>query len=182
MPKILFRISIPIILAGIFIITVFLTIDYNKLNVTSYILLGLMVAYVFFFGFSVGQNFAQPVKKLLDQATDLSEGNLSSRVYIESKDEFAQLANVFNKIADELQASHVNQEKAEQSLDMKVRAKTQELNEVVSALEQKVRNRTAELDKLMKESDQLRLSIKAKEDELTTLRQKGKGGIKDNKM
>jgi len=122
MPKLTSKIALPIILTGLFAITVFIAINYDKLQNSFYIVLFFLAIYIFSFGFAIGQSFTSPIKKLLEKATELSKGNLSSRAYIESKDELAELAAVFNKIADELQESQVQGENAEKSVDIKVRA------------------------------------------------------------
>ena len=88
------------------------------------------------------------VKKILDKATELSKGNLSSRVYLETKDELSELAEVFNKIAEELQASHEQEANTEKSVGIKVKARTKDLEETINALEQKVKNRTYRVRKI----------------------------------
>ena len=87
MSKFSSRITIPIILAGLFAIIVFVSIGYDNLNLGSYIVITFLVVYVFMFGFAVGQAIVSPVKELLGKAMELSKGNLSSRVYLETKDE-----------------------------------------------------------------------------------------------
>ncbi|MFH1968022.1 MAG: HAMP domain-containing protein, partial [bacterium] len=126
--------------------------------------------YIFSFGFAVGQNFASPIKKLLQKAIELSEGDLSSRVYLRTKDELSELADVFNKIAEELEESHIDSKMIERSVDVKTKARTQPLEETINALEQKVRNRTAEFEKIMEESKALQTQIKTKEAEVTQLK------------
>ena len=171
MIKLTSKIALPIILAGLFAIAVFIAIDYEKLEPGFYIILILFIIYVFFFGFAVGQNLASPVKKLLDRATELSKGNLSSRVYLETKDELAELARVFNKIADELQESHAQEENTEKSVDIKVRARTQALEETINALDQKIKNRTIELERLITKSGDLERRAKIRETETIELKQ-----------
>lgn len=171
MSKLTTKISIPIILAGVFAITIFIALDHDRLDTAFYIVLLILTVFVFLFGFATGQEFASPIKKLLERAIELSNGNLSSRVYLETKDELAELAKVFNKIAEELESSQVRQEKTEQSVGVKVKAKTQELEETINALEQKVKNRTAELERLVKEADKSRSDIKDKELEASKLRE-----------
>ena len=159
------KIIIPIILVGIFAIVIFISIGSERLGMSFYIVTFLFAVYVFFFGLAVGQNIGSPLKKLLDKAVELSKGDLSSRVYLETKDEFSELANIFNKIAEELEARRYQEANAEKSVGIKVKARTQELEETINALEQKVKNRTVELERLMEESRQLR-------EEVSGLRQK----------
>ena len=162
MSKFTLKVAIPIILVGAFAITIFIAMDHEQLTPSFYIILLLLTLYVFFFGLATGQSISTPVKQLLDRATELSKGNLSSRVYLENKDELGDLGTVFNKIADKLQESQNQEEGTEKAIDIKVRARTQELQETINALEQKVKNRTIELERLMADSEKLRAAVKNK--------------------
>lgn len=152
MSNVSFKIALPIIIAGAFIIAVFIALNYEKLDLNFYIIFTLIAVYIFLFGFATGQRFAMPVKKLLKRAIDLSEGDLTTRIYLETKDEFGDLAKIFNKIADELEASRSKAETTEKSVGIRVKAKTQALEEIIGALEQKVKNRTLELQRMVDES------------------------------
>lgn len=171
MNKLSYRISIPVILAGFFAMVAFIALDYERLDFSFYLLLLFVAVYVFFFGFATGQRFASPIKKLLERAEELKKGNLSSRVYLETKDEIAELAKVFNHLAEELQESHAKEESTERSVDIKVKAKTQGLEETINALEQKVQNRTIELQRLVADLDKIREESKTKEAETIELRE-----------
>ncbi len=165
-----FKIAVPIIITGIFVVAIFIALNYERLDRNFYIIFALTTIYIFLFGFAIGQKFAIPVKKLLQRATDLSEGNLTTRVYLETKDEFGDLAKVFNKIADELQESRSRTETTEKSVDMKVKARTQALEETIKALEQKVKNRTLELQRMVDESEIIQEKTKTKETETERLK------------
>jgi len=170
MAKIKSKIAIPIILVGIFAISIFIALEYEKLDVNFYIVLFLLAFFVFVFGFATGQTFTSPVKELLNRATELSKGNLSARAYLETKDEFSELASVLNKIAEELEESHLREENSEKSINLKVKARTQDLEETIKALDQKIKNRTIELEKLIKKSDELQANAKEKEVEISQLK------------
>ncbi len=163
--KITFKIALPIIIIGVFTIVVFIATGSSNINFGFYVVVLLLSIFIFLFGFATGQELASPVKKLLKRATDLSKGDLTTRVYLETKDEFGELAQIFNKIAQELEESHSKAEKTEKSVDIKVRAKTQDLEETINALDQKVKNRTIELERIMGESEKLKEEIKNKEKE-----------------
>lgn len=171
MSKLTSRISLSVILAATFTITAFIAMNYESLGTSFYLILSLLTFFVFFFGVATGQSITSPVKKLLERATELSKGNLSSRVYLETKDELSELAKVFNMIAEELETTKLQTQETERSVELKVRAQTQDLKTTIDALEQKVRNRTAELDKIMSESQRLKLELKNKEAEIQKLRQ-----------
>ncbi len=170
MSKLSLKVAVPVILAGIFAIVILIALYYDRLELSYYVVFFLLVVCIFFFGFAIGQGISQPVKKLLQRAEDLSQGNLTTRVYLESKDEFGELARIFNKIAQELEESHCDNEKMEKSVDIKVRARTQALEETIDALEQKIKNRTIELEKMMKESERLEQEAKEKEIEAGSLK------------
>ena len=164
------KVALPIILAGVFAVIIFVALEYEQLDLNSYIVLLLLAVYVFAFGFATGQSFATPVEKLLKGAEDLSNGNLSSRVYLETKDELSELAQVFDKIAQQLQTSRQEEENAEKSVGVKVQARTKELEETINALEQKVKNRTIELERLVEKSGKLQSDAVNKETEVAQLK------------
>ncbi len=65
-------------------------------------------------GYVIAKNIAHPVMKLRDAAIDIGEGNLDARINIKSKDEIGELADTFNKMAEELQKSITELKKAEE--------------------------------------------------------------------
>ncbi|MEK7562441.1 MAG: HAMP domain-containing protein [Patescibacteria group bacterium] len=159
MPSVISKIAFPIILTGLFVITVFIALDYGRLDTNFYIVFSIVVVYVFLFGFAVGQNFVSPLKKILQRAEELTRGNLSSRVYLESKDELGELAKVFNELADKLEENKSTIEATERGVDIKVKARTEALEETITALEQKVKNRSLELEKMINDSKKLKEEI-----------------------
>ena len=169
MPKLTFKIALPIILVGVFTILSLSVIERGKLDSSFYIIILFLIVYVFFFGLAIGQNIVFPVRKLLDKAIKLSEGDLSSRVYIETKDELSELAEAFNKIAEELEASRCKEGDMEKYIGIKVVARTKDLEETITALEQKVKNRTIELERLINESNKLKEDLNGKKTETSQL-------------
>jgi methyl-accepting chemotaxis protein len=164
------KIALPVILAGLFIVVVFAALHPTQLDLSFYVVLALVAVFIFFYGVASGQKLAMPVKKLLNRAIELSGGDLTARVYLDSKDEFEELAKLFNKIAEELQRTRAEAEITEKSVDIKVRARTQALEETINALEQKIKNRTVELERLVKESSKLQEDAKNREVEAASLK------------
>ena len=160
MTKLSYKIAFPIILSTIFAITIFIALDYERLTPSFYLVLLMVAIYVFFFGYATGERYASPIKELLERANRLSEGDLSDRIYLDTKDEIEELAKIYNKLAEELEESGNREKNTEKSVDIKVRAKTQALEETINALEQKVNNRTIELEKLSNELDALKSNFK----------------------
>ncbi|MBU2539698.1 HAMP domain-containing protein [Patescibacteria group bacterium] len=167
---ILFNIAFPIIIVGLFVMVIFTALNYGNLTIEVYIVSILVSIFIFLFGFAIGQKFASPVRQLLDTVERLSKGELKSRVYLETKDEFGELAKAFNKIAEDLQKSQMATQEAEGIADVRIRAKTQELEEMVNDLEEKVKNRAQELQRMIKESDALQNLVKSRETEVINLK------------
>jgi methyl-accepting chemotaxis protein len=168
--KILFNIAFPIIIVGIFIMVIFAALNYENLNEQIYIVFALMAIFIFLFGFAIGQRFAKSIKKLLEKVEELSKGELKSRIYLETKDEFEELAESFNKIAEELEKSHTAVEGAKNVADVKIRAYMQESEEEINNLRQKIKNRDQEFQRIVEESERLQELVKSREAEITRLK------------
>ncbi len=175
--NIAFKVALPMVLAGMFIVVIFIAFNPQQMDMMFYIFVFLVFIFIFFYGFATGQRVAFPVKRLLKRAIDLSRGDLKSRFYMETKDEFGELAQIFNKIADELEQSRATEQNSEQAMDIKIRAKTQDMAETISVLEQKVRNRTAEMGRVMEELERIKAETKVKDDELEALKKNGTGRV-----
>jgi len=167
MSKILYKIVFPIVLATLFTTTIFIAIDYDKISPEFYFVLVLVVITIFFFGYATGERFASPIRELIERGEELSDGNFSKRIYLNTKDELEDLARIYNKLAQELEDGSIKQKNTEGSVDMKVRARTQSLEETIQALEQKIQNRTIELERTMKETEKLKQQLKEKEAKVT---------------
>jgi len=154
MDKISFKLAVPVMLAGLFSIVVFIALNPDGIQPSFYIILFLLSVFIFFYGLYVGQSVANPIEKILKRAVDLSRGDTKARFYLETKDEFGELAQIFNKIADDLENSRNKAESSEKTVNIKVKAKTADLEETINALEQKVKNRTFEIEKLLKQQGQ----------------------------
>jgi methyl-accepting chemotaxis protein len=178
MTKISSKIALPIVLSGLFVISIFIALNYETLQLDFYIVLLLLTFFVFFFGYAIGQKIGAPVKQMLERATDISNGDLSVRISVGTKDEMEGLAQIFNKIAEDLQRTRTQEENTQKSVDLKVRAKTQILQETISALEQKVRNRSIETERLMREIEALQQ--KMKEDKKEEIQEPNKTNQKED--
>ena len=72
MPKLTYKIAIPIILVGLFAIVVLIATGYEQLEPGFYLVILFLAIYIFSFGLAIGQNLTTPVKKILDNATELN--------------------------------------------------------------------------------------------------------------
>lgn len=100
-------------------------------------------------GLYIATRVAAPISTLTDAATRIAQGDLQSRVTIQSRNEIGRLADTFNGMADQLQQN-------------------------LSSLEQRVAERTAELEQANAAQEQilreLRESLQARELLVATVR------------
>lgn len=99
------------------------------------VLLGLLVSWL------TARSIVRPIYSLEHAARSLQEGNLTSRVCYQSKDELGMLARVFNAMTTRLQANAEAEKQHREALQ----AREAELHELNEVLEDRVKQRTAEL-------------------------------------
>ena len=168
--SIFLKISFSLIISGLFLIAIFIALSYKELNLELYLIFLLTLIFTFLFSLAIGQRFVFPVKKLIRRATELSKGSLKTRIYLETKDEFEELARIFNQIAEELERSHSMVEKAKDTVSIKVRARTKELEENMESLERKVKDRARELQRMIDEFEKFQKLGKKRELETIELK------------
>ncbi len=159
------KVAYSIIITGLFIIVVFVATFYQVLDPNFYLVLIPLTAFLFLFGFAIGQKFAFPVKKLLKEADYLSKGNFKSRFYVANKDELGELAGVLNKIAQEFEES----KNKIGALDNKVKLRTKASEEIINVLEQKIKNRTFDFQRAVEDSEKLRETLLSRNEEILSL-------------
>ncbi len=166
------KVSLAIITAGIFIIVAFVGYNYQTLNSSTYVILYLLIAFIFLFGFAAGQSITMPIKKLLESADGFSKGDFKRRGDFNSNDEVGQLTKVFNKIAEAFEKKNIESEDSKKSLDIKLKTRILILEEVVNALDRKIKNRTLEFQKLVEEAENIKEQMQIKDREIFDLTNK----------
>jgi two-component system OmpR family sensor kinase len=94
------------------------------------------------------QRLRAPLAELTRGTQVLAEGNLSHRIAIRGRDEFAQLGQSFNRMAQDLQAHQKALEDAHANLEAVVAARTEELrlaNESLRMIDERRRNFFADI-------------------------------------
>ncbi len=76
-----------------------LSLEHAGLEILIFSVIGIV-----FVGFLGSILFARPVNKLRQATTQLASGNYEARVTIKTRDEFEQLGNVFNRMAERVKA------------------------------------------------------------------------------
>lgn len=175
------KICSSLIILGLFLIVIFIALIYQQLDFESYLIILLLLIFTFLFSFAISQNFIFPIKKLIRRASKLSEGSLKTRIYLETKDEFEQLATIFNLIAEELEKSYSLVEKTKHTVNIKIRARTKELENVIENLEQKFKDKAREFQRMADKFEEFRKLAREQELEIIELKkvlQRDQDGIK----
>ncbi len=84
-------------------------------NIISYICIIAVIGSLIF-GYGISRNIANPVTKLRDAAANIGRGNLDTRIELTSNDEISELAQSFNKMAENLQDSIAEQKRMNEML------------------------------------------------------------------
>ena len=101
--------------------------DYSLLAALIWLLVALGV------GWKIASNYAKPIMRLAQSATEIAEGNFAARVPVDSSDEVGMLSQSFNEMANQIQASH-------QTLENRVEERTRELAKAIDDLKRSNRD------------------------------------------
>jgi len=149
-------------------------LSYKNVKIQAVLIFLLVVIFVLFFSIVFSRRFLYPIKKLVEGTAALSKGNLKTRIHLKTNDEFEDLADSFNKMAEDLYKSHSALEEAKTILEIKVKARTRELEELNQALEEKVRQRTKELQKKVSDLEKFNKLTVGRELKMVELKRKVK--------
>ncbi|MFB2972360.1 cache domain-containing protein [Aerosakkonema sp. BLCC-F183] len=86
-------------------------------------------------GFYFSRRLVKPLESLTVAAAQISDGNLDTRVYIQSRNELGILARSFNQMAQQLQESFRTLEKTNEQLEIRVEQRTNALRQAMEAAE-----------------------------------------------
>lgn len=119
-----------------------------------------VIIFTVFISFYLARGVTSPLERLQRGAETIGKGNLDYRIKLKTGDEIEELAISLNQMAENLSLSRVALEEAKTALEIKVKARTRELQELAEGLDEKVKQRTRELQEKIKELERFnRLAI-----------------------
>ena len=104
--------------------------------------------------FLILRTIVVPLKKMTLACQEVRKGNLDVKIDTKSKTEIGELAETFNKMIKDLKESHTALEEAKTVLEIKVQARTRELEELVENQEEIIKERTKEIQEKMADLEQ----------------------------
>ncbi len=87
----------------------------------------IVVTLSLFFAFLLSRSLTKPISILVDGMEKVSQGDLSSQIEVNSKDETQMLASSFNQMISDLRQSRDELQEINRELDQKVKDRTQQL-------------------------------------------------------
>lgn len=105
--------------------------EFEKATIISIILTSILIIIgiaIILATIKVVKKLTEPVNELVSTTQQISTGNLTARASISSQDEIGQLAESFNRMADDLDHNIKELEEYKNELEIKVVQRTQELN------------------------------------------------------
>ena len=117
------------------------------IGIELFIFVAVILFGILLISFTLGKYITKPLTKLSLAAKEIASGNLEIKTEIKSGDEFEELSRTFNEMIKSLKKSREAAEVARTSLEIKVKARTKELEELTLSLEEQVKARTKELEK-----------------------------------
>ena len=123
-----------------------LILESNLALITFIILIFIFIISIYF-----SQLIVSPIKKLHSGMEIIRKGNLDYRVDIRTNDEIEDLGTAFNQMTEELERYHSASEESKAILQIKVKARTKELEELAEGLDNKVKDRTKRLEERLSE-------------------------------
>ncbi len=105
--------------------------------------------------FIISRKVIKPLKNLSITSKRVARGDFKARAVVYTKDEFGELADNFNKMTDDLGKAKQTMQEERDVLEIKVNARTKELNEINEKLEQEVGNRTEQIQKKLVELEKM---------------------------
>src|SRR3989339_216030 len=97
------------------------------------------------------RNIVDPIKKITRSCEDVKRGNLDIELGTGWKTEIGELAETFNEMIKDIKESRSKLEEAKDVLEIRVMARTQELQDLANSLEGQVKERTNDLREKIKQ-------------------------------
>jgi HAMP domain-containing protein len=144
----------------------------NSLKTQIYLLTTLSLFFIIIFAFLLGRYVTQPLKELTAATAKIAAGYFDTQIKAKRSDEFGELAHSFNQMAKSLAESHSALEEAKTVLEIRVAARTRELQELVERQEEIIKERTKELQKKIEELEKFQKMAVGRELKMVELKKR----------
>jgi methyl-accepting chemotaxis protein len=124
----------------------------REMWIRDILFLGISILIIFLILFLVlRKSIIFPLTQMIQLCEKVRKGDLRAQVKIKSKTEIGQLAAAFNRMIKDLSKYHVALEESKNVLEVRVRARTKELEELSERQEDTIQEKTKQLRKRVNE-------------------------------
>lgn len=134
------------------ITTNFVLIVFDNIILSIFGSLFLMLLLLFFL-----RTVIKPLNQLTNACEQIRKGNLDIKIKNHYRTEIGELINTFNEMVSELNKSKLMMEEAKDVLEIRVKARTRQLRELLESQEETIKARTKELEEHIRELERFRL-------------------------
>jgi methyl-accepting chemotaxis protein len=135
-------------------------------------ILAILILVIVFIFMVLRNSIINPLKEMTLACEEIGKNNLDVKIKTESKTEIGELINTFNKMITDLKESKISLEESKKVLEIKVTARTRELQELTENLEEKVKERTKQLQERVTELEAFHRVTVGRETKMMELKKK----------
>ncbi|MBU4351025.1 HAMP domain-containing protein [Candidatus Parcubacteria bacterium] len=121
------------------------------------------------------RNIVDPIKKITLSCRDVQRGSLDIKLKTNNRTEVGELAEAFNEMIKDIRDSHDKLEEAKEILEIRVGARTQELQDLTESLEGQVKERTKDIQDKLKQLESFNRLVVDRELKMSELKKEIKG-------
>ena len=108
----------------------------HNILLTQMAFIGVIVICAFLFSAYISRSISAAVRNLKNGVAKVTNGQLETKIQVDTKDEFSNLANAFNHMTEELKQAKGSLEEYSRNLEQKVAERTEELEQAVREVQQ----------------------------------------------
>lgn len=123
----------------------------KEIRLKATILLLIVIFITIFLCVLTTKSFIKPLRELFRGTKEVAKGNLDIKIKKYSEDEIGQLVDAFNEMVREVKKTRELLEEEKRALEVKIRARTKQLQDFTQTLEEKIQARTQRLQEKIKE-------------------------------
>lgn len=150
-------------------------LSFLKLMTVNYlILIFILLLPIIIISFLISKRILKPLKNISAVSKRVAMGDLDVRAKAESKDEFGELAENFNKMTQEVRRVRKTIEEEKEALEAKIDERTKELKMLNDNLENEVHKRTKDMEKKIVELEKMSKLMVGRETKMIEMKKKMK--------
>jgi methyl-accepting chemotaxis protein len=142
----------------------------NSFKRQIYLLILIFFIFIIFVSVFLSKTISQPLKELTFATEKIAKGDFNVQIKAKRNDEFGELADSFNQMVKKLFEYSFALEESKKVLEIKIKARTKELRELIERQEEIIKERTRQLQEKIQELEKTKKELEKKLTELEGFR------------